>query len=134
MYGRFSAIILCTFLSSCSFNNNNNLTNIRFDHLSIDSLYLNVQDTLECSFILWNIGRKDLIINNVIPSCDCQVVNYNSNPIEKGKSSEITIKFSSNYAKSFHENVFVYYNGSDSPKMLSISGRVVDRQNAVQNL
>jgi hypothetical protein len=121
-------IVLYILVYSCSSEKNRSLTKINFERSSYDSLNLEVYDTFEYTFKFKNVGRADLIINKVVPSCNCQVIDWNSNSIKTSESNEIIIKYSSPYAKTFQENVLVYFNGSDSPKMLSISGNVVNRQ------
>lgn len=124
---RIIFIIIALSFFSCSFlTKNKGLTKIKFDNYSYVSLKVEVIDTLECTFRFWNIGSEDLIVNNVKPSCDCTVIGWTNNNIKNNESGEIRIKYTSPHPRFFLEYIFVYYNGKDSPIMLSISGDVTD--------
>lgn len=50
-------------------------------------------DTINYTFIIRNTGREMLVINKVLPNCNCTVVDYKKGRISPGHSVEIKARF-----------------------------------------
>jgi hypothetical protein len=56
---------------------------------------INQGDQVECTFILKNEGKRDLIIRNVKTSCGCTAVTPEKKIISQNESVPLKVKFSS---------------------------------------
>jgi len=74
-----------------------------------------------------NTGKEPLIINNVQTSCGCTVPEWPRDPIEKGKSSAIKVKYDTQRIGSFNKTITVLSNAKNSPVVLKISGQINQR-------
>lgn len=120
-------LALC-FLSSCNKTFKKKYSaKIKFEEYEHNLQQVEVEDTIQCSFTFLNTGKDNLYIYKVNPSCDCTIVNLTKRKIPRGGQGKILIKFSSPFPKSIDEKILVYYNGSDSPIVLSIYGEAVTR-------
>ena len=121
----FLFVIFLSFLS-CSFSEKNSeYTKIKFDKLNFDFGTIKVNDSVEFNFNFENKGNSILNVNKVKPSCNCTVPEWTKKSVEKNTGGIIKVKYSSNYPKVFSESITVYYNGKNSPVILTISGEVV---------
>lgn len=73
-------------------------------------------------FILKNIGRNRLVINDVITSCGCVSVDYNKSPIEIGGDFRLTVKYKAEYPEYINKSILLYCNVKDAPIKLKIKG------------
>jgi hypothetical protein len=76
------------------------------------------------TFTLTNVGKEDLIIENVTPGCGCTKSDYTKEPIKPGKTGTITATYNAANAGSFNKSVSVKFVGIDEQKSISIVGLV----------
>ena len=76
-------------------------------------------------FILKNIGRNRLVINDVITSCGCVSVDYNKSPIEIGGEFRLTVKYKAEYPEYINKSILLYCNVKDAPIKLKIKGDAI---------
>jgi hypothetical protein len=76
------------------------------------------------TFTLTNVGKEDLIIENVTPGCGCTKSDYTKEPIKPGKTGTITATYNAANAGSFNKSVSVKFMGIDEQKSISIVGMV----------
>jgi hypothetical protein len=81
-----------------------------------------------------NTGDTPLVIQNVKTSCGCTVPEWPKNPLKSGKSSEISINYDTTHPGMFNKTITVFYNGENSPIVLSIKGKVAYPKNVKQYL
>ncbi len=83
-------------------------------------------DTVTHTFHFKNIGKIPLIISSATATCGCTVASYNKRPIIPGQADSIIAVFTSNKESMGFQNkvVTVNYNSSNSPKLLTLYGRV----------
>ena len=62
---------------------------IQFDKLTVDFGTLKVGDVKTVTITFTNIGKKPLILDDVISSCDCTTVDWSKQPIMPGKKGTI---------------------------------------------
>lgn len=60
-------------------------------------------EILACNFYIENIGKNNLIINNIETSCGCTIVKWNKKPLRPGKRTKLEVEFnsSSRYGKQY---------------------------------
>lgn len=73
-------------------------------------------------FILTNSGNKPLIINEVVSSCGCTVIEYSSNPIQPRDSIKLKVRYKAEHPEYFNKTITVYCNAENAPFKLKISG------------
>jgi len=71
-------------------------TDISFDKTHHDFGTIQQGEVVETQFILKNIGKNDLYIDQAKASCGCTVPEVTKDPIKPGKSTPIKVKFDSN--------------------------------------
>ncbi|MCK9413566.1 MAG: DUF1573 domain-containing protein [Prolixibacteraceae bacterium] len=120
-------IIFITFVFSCNgVKKRSNSAKIEFEHLAYDLQTIRTKDSATCLIKFLNKGMNTLNINKVSPSCSCVRVDWPHVPIAKNDSGEIKVVYYSEHPSVLSEVIYVYYNGSDSPILISISGIVED--------
>lgn len=103
---------------------------IKQTDLRVDKNILNMgqfdwlQEQQGC-FILKNIGRNRLVINDVITSCSCVSVDYNKSPIEIGGEFRLTVKYKAEYPEYINKSILLYCNVKDAPIKLKIKGGAI---------
>lgn len=77
-------------------------------------------------FVLTNSGTKPLTITNAQGSCGCTVPTKPDGPVAPGAKATIGVKYDTNRVGPFTKTVTITSNASDTPKVLTIKGNVVD--------
>lgn len=78
----------------------------------------------EYEFKFKNTGKEPLIIQNAQASCGCTVPSYPKEPIMPGQGGVIKVKYDSNRIGAFTKTVNVTSNAKNSPKIITIKGKV----------
>jgi thioredoxin-related protein len=76
-------------------------------------------------FRIKNLGKKDLIINKVLPDCGCTIANYTKNNISPGKSGNVELTFKAKSPGDFAHTVYLLSNAINGPIQLYIKGVVM---------
>lgn len=79
-----------------------------------------------CEFKFKNTGVEPLILSNVTSSCGCTVPEWPREPILKGKSASIKVKYDTNRIGLINKTVTVMSNSKGSAVQLKITGTVVE--------
>ncbi len=86
------------------------------------------------TFRFENKGPAPLVLANVSSSCDCTVPSWPKEPIEPGKSGEISVMYNTNIPGPFSATITVSSNASEPKVVLKILGEVVPQSpDRVQN-
>ena len=83
-------------------------------------------------FVLTNNGTKPLTITNTQGSCGCTVPTKPEGAIAPGAKATIGVKYDTNRVGAFTKTVTVTSNASETPKVLTIKGTVVDNAPTVE--
>lgn len=78
-----------------------------------------------CEFKFKNTGIEPLILSNVSSSCGCTVPEWPREPILKGKSAAIKVKYDTGRIGAINKTVTVVSNAKNSSIQLKIVGNVV---------
>lgn len=82
-----------------------------------------------CEFTFKNTGSAPLILANVTSTCGCTVPEWSHNPINKGDSGTINVRYDTHRIGSFTKSITVYSNAENSPVRLFIKGLVKPSEN-----
>lgn len=74
-------------------------------------------------FIIKNIGKTPLVLDNVQASCGCTTPQWKKDPIEPGKNSNITVGYNAVTEGPFNKTITIAYNNNQS-KIITIKGMV----------
>ncbi len=77
-----------------------------------------------CEFKFKNTGKTPLIISNCQASCGCTVPEWPKDPIQKGASAVIKVKYNTTRVGLIQKTVTVTSNAVNSPVVLNIKGTV----------
>lgn len=80
-----------------------------------------------CEFVFKNTGVEPLILSNVQSSCGCTVPEWPKEPVLKGKSAVIRVKYDTNRLGPINKTITVTSNATNSPIQLRITGNVVQK-------
>jgi hypothetical protein len=79
-----------------------------------------------CEFKFKNTGVEPLILSNVSSSCGCTVPEWPREPILKGKSASVKVKYDTNRIGQINKTITVMSNAKEGSIQLKIIGSVVD--------
>lgn len=85
-----------------------------------------------CEFKFKNTGVEPLILSNVVSSCGCTVPEWPHEPILKGKTASIKVKYNTDRIGPINKTITVMSNAKEASIQLRITGSVVDNTNANQ--
>jgi hypothetical protein len=75
------------------------------------------------NFVITNIGKEPLVIENVQASCGCTTPEWSKDAVAGGKSTEIKVGYNSASEGPFEKTINVFYNNGQM-KTLVIKGNV----------
>lgn len=77
-----------------------------------------------CEFKFKNTGKSPLIISNCQASCGCTVPDWPKDPIQKGATAIIKVKYNTTRVGLIQKTITVTSNSLNSPVILNIKGTV----------
>lgn len=97
---------------------------IYFTKTSINLGTLNLGDVKETYFVFQNIGKKPLILDDVIISCDCTEIDWPKAPVMPGQSAKIKVTYTAKHSGSINKWATVLSNAESDRVILRIKGEV----------
>lgn len=97
---------------------------IKFDKLSVDFGTLKVGDVKVVTIAFTNIGKKPLILDDVISSCDCTTVDWSKQPIMPGKKGTIKATYTAKHTGVISKRLTVLSNANTDRVILQLKGEV----------
>ena len=97
-------------------------TKVMIDKWCIDLGAFDWKKQKSCEFILTNIGKELLVVDNVVTSCGCTTVEYSKVPVQPEKNLILKVNYMAERPEYFNKTITVYCNAEDSPFHLKISG------------
>lgn len=101
---------------------------ITFENETIDYGTINKNADGKREFVFVNNGNKPLIITNATGSCGCTVPTKPTEPIMPGAKGVIGVKYATDRVGPFSKTVTVTSNASETPKVLTIKGTVLQEE------
>lgn len=124
----FCFLIVISIGANAQKNKENGQAKIFFETTSHDYGVVFAGDNGEVEFIFKNEGEIPLIINNVVSSCGCTVVNWPKDPIMPNQSGSIKVDYNTNIIGNIKRSITVSTNDkSQSRIVLILTGKVVGR-------
>jgi hypothetical protein len=77
------------------------------------------------TFVVTNIGKEPLIIEQANPTCGCTIGDYTKAPIAPGKTGTITATYNAAAVNPFTKTLTVKFAGVDEIKNIIIKGEVL---------
>jgi hypothetical protein len=99
------------------------LTTVFVDHPEYDFGTLRKGSKNEGVFSIQNTGDHPFVIYRVSTSCGCTQVEWDKQPIEPGRTTELKVEMTPDETGYFNKSLVVYGN-VESPVKLTISGTV----------
>ncbi len=97
---------------------------IQFDQLIVNFGTLKVGDEKKVTVTYTNIGKKPLILDDVISSCDCTTVSWSKEPILPGKTGTITATYKAKDVGLISKRITVLSNANTDRVILQLKGEV----------
>lgn len=97
----------------------------KFAMETIDQGKLKQNSPEEAKFIVTNITKEPLIIEQANPTCGCTMGDYTKTPIPPGGSGFISAKFNAANTGHFEKHLTVKFAGVDEMKSITIKGDVL---------
>lgn len=97
----------------------------KFETETINQGTLKQNDPKEVKFVVTNISKEPLIIEQANPTCGCTMGDYTKSPIAPGATGFITAKFNAATVGHFDKHLTVKFAGIDEMKSITISGDVL---------
>lgn len=101
---------------------NSILTKIRVKENMISLGRFNWQEEQKAQFMIYNVGKKPLVINDVTTSCGCTSVDYPKQPVSPGDSVSLQVTYKADHPEHFDKTITVYCNTDPSLIQLKITG------------
>lgn len=80
------------------------------------------------TFVVTNVGKDPLIIEQANPTCGCTIGDYTKSPIAPGKSGTITATYNAAAVNPFTKTLTVKFAGVDEIKNIIIKGEVLSTE------
>lgn len=80
------------------------------------------------NFTFVNTTKQTVIITNVKAACGCTATDYTKTPVKPGETAYVKATYNAATVGSFSKTVSVTLNEDESPKVLTIKGKVLDPQ------
>ena len=80
------------------------------------------------TFVVTNIGKEPLIIEQANPTCGCTMGDYTKSPIAPGKTGTITATYNAAAANHFDKHLTVKFAGVDEIKSITLTGDVLSAE------
>jgi hypothetical protein len=97
----------------------------KFETETINQGYVKQNEPKEIKFVITNISKEPLIIEQATPGCGCTMGDYTKSPIAPGATGFISAKFNAVNLGSFNKSLTVKFSGVDETKSINISGEVL---------
>jgi hypothetical protein len=92
---------------------------------TIDQGKLKQNNPEEVKFIVTNISKEPLIIEQANPTCGCTIGDYTKTPIAPGTTGFVSAKFNAANVGHFTKTLTVKFAGADDVKNIVITGDVL---------
>jgi hypothetical protein len=104
----------------------------KFTTETIDQGKLKQNSPEDAVFIVTNISKEPLLIEQANPTCGCTMGDYTKTPIPPGGTGKITARFNAAGAGNFEKHLTVKFAGVDEMKSITIKGVVLTEPEYVQ--
>jgi hypothetical protein len=100
------------------------LAKINVETYNLGKVKQNVPAT--ATFVVTNIGKEDLLIDQANPTCGCTISDYTKSPIAPGKTGVIHATYNAANLGHIDKTLTVKFAGADDIKFIKLTGEVLD--------
>ena len=100
------------------------LAKINVETYDLGKVKQNVPAT--ATFVVTNIGKADLLIDQANPTCGCTISDYTKSPIAPGKTGVIHATYNAANLGHIDKTLTVKFAGADDIKFIKLTGEVLD--------
>ena len=100
------------------------LAKINVETYDLGKVKQNVPAT--ATFIVTNIGKQDLLIDQANPTCGCTISDYTKSPIAPGKTGIIHATYNAANLGHIDKTLTVKFAGASDIKFIKLTGEVLD--------
>lgn len=100
----------------------------KFDKMVFDFGKVQQGTASTATFVVTNIGKTPLIIDQAAPSCGCTVSDYTKTPIQPGATGYIKATYDGAAVGRIDKNVTVVFAGIQDPVFLKLAGEVITKK------
>ena len=100
------------------------LAKINVETYDLGKVKQNVPAT--ATFVVTNIGKADLLIDQANPTCGCTISDYTKSPIAPGKTGVIHATYNAANLGQFSKTLTVKFAGADDIKFIKLTGDVLE--------
>ena len=118
------AILALSSLSSFAQKKADDIAKLNVETYDLGKVKQNVPAT--ATFIVTNIGKEDLLIEEAKPTCGCTISDYTKSPIAPGKTGVIHATYNAANLGHIDKTLTVKFDGADDIKFIKLSGEVLD--------
>ncbi|MDP2160717.1 MAG: DUF1573 domain-containing protein [Flavobacterium sp.] len=79
-------------------------------------------------FTFTNTTKQTVLITNVKASCGCTATDYTKTPVKPGETAYVKATYNAAAPGAFSKTVTVTLNENETPKVLTIKGKVIEPQ------
>ncbi|MFN4284842.1 MAG: DUF1573 domain-containing protein [Lacibacter sp.] len=97
---------------------------VKFQSETINFGKLKLGSPVTSTFTFTNIGKEDLLIENVTPGCGCTKSDFTKDVIKPGKTGTISATYNAATPGNFSKSIYVKFAGIDEQKVITIIGVV----------
>jgi len=127
----FSGIMAVTAQEEIKTNENSqDLPEIFFEQTTYNFGNIDYEGNGTCEFVFKNTGKEPLLLTNVKATCGCTTPTWPKEPIKKGESGTIVVKYNTKLIGPFNKSIRVYSNAKTNLITLKIQGTVNNPNNA----
>lgn len=101
---------------------------VKFETETINQGTLKQNDPKEVKFVVTNISKEPLVIEQANPTCGCTMGDYTKAPIAPGATGFISAKFNAANVGHFNKTMTVKFAGYDEMKSITIAGEVLSQE------
>ena len=78
------------------------------------------------TFVVTNIGKEDLLIDEAKPTCGCTISDYTKSPIAPGKTGVIHATYNAANLGHIDKTLTLKFAGTDDVKFIKLTGEVLE--------
>ena len=78
------------------------------------------------TFVVTNIGKEDLLIDQANPTCGCTISDYTKSPIAPGKTGVIHATYNAANLGHIDKTLTLKFAGADDIKFIKLTGEVLE--------
>jgi len=100
----------------------------KFTAETVDLGKLKQGNPTTATFVVTNIGKEPLIIEQASPTCGCTIGKYTQEPIAPGKTGTITATYNAAALNHFDKHMTIKFAGIDEVKSITLTGDVLSAE------